>query len=360
MATLPDSEIEDAESFSRAMEIVGSVVLPMAVQSATELGVFEVLQEAGEGAKLSAKEIASKISCSNPEAASMLDRLLALLSSHSILNSSLASDHRVPPTFHRLYTMTPVAAFFVPNSDGVSLWPAMALVQDKIFLQSWSELKDAIREGGIPFNRVHGTHAFDYPRLDSRFNKAFNTAMINHTTLVMKKVVESYKGFEGIKTLVDVGGGLGININLVTSKYPDIHGINFDLPHVIRDAPSYPGVEHVEGDMFESVPKGDAIFMKWILHDWSDEHCVKLLKNCYDAIPDDGKVIVVESILPKLPETNNAYKGVAQMDVAMMTQNPGGKERCEEEFMELARAAGFSGIRYECHVNILEVMEFIK
>ncbi|KAL9314946.1 hypothetical protein ACSQ67_020398 [Phaseolus vulgaris] len=342
MATLPDSEIEDAESFSRAMEIVGSVVLPMAVQSATELGVFEVLQEAGEGAKLSAKEIASKISCSNPQAPSMLDRLLALLSSHSILNSSLASDHRVPPTFHRLYTMTPVAAFFVPNSDGVSLWPAMAL------------------GGGIPFNRVHGTHAFDYPRLDSRFNKAFNTAMINHTTLVMKKVVESYKGFEGIKTLVDVGGGLGININLVTSKYPDIHGINFDLPHVIRDAPSYPGVEHVEGDMFESVPKGDAIFMKWILHDWSDEHCVKLLKNCYDAIPDDGKVIVVESILPKLPETNHAYKAVAQMDVSMMTMCQGGKERCEEEFMELARAAGFSGIRYECHVNILEVMEFIK
>jgi len=87
---------------------------------------------------------------------------------------------------------------------------------------------------------------------------------------------------------------------------------------------------------------------------------VKLLKNCYDAIPDDGKVIVVESILPKLPETNHAYKAVAQMDVSMMTMCQGGKERCEEEFMELARAAGFSGIRYECHVNILEVMEFIK
>ncbi|KAL9314948.1 hypothetical protein ACSQ67_020400 [Phaseolus vulgaris] len=315
----------------------------MAVQSATELGVFEVLKEAGEGAKLSAKEIASKISCSNPEAASMLDRLLALLSSHSILHSSLVSDHRVPPTFHRLYTMTPVAAFFVPNSDGVSLGPVMALIQDKISLHSW----------------VHGTHAFEYASLDSRFNKVFNTAMIN-TPLVMKKVLESYKGFEGIKRVVDVGGGLGININLITSKYPNIHGINFDLPHVIRDAPSYPGVEHVEGDMFENVPKGDAIFMKWILHDWSDEHCVKVLKNCYDAIPDDGKVIVVEAILPQIPENNDVYKTVAQMDVAMMTQNPGGKERSEEEFMKLARAAGFSGIRYECRVNIFWVMEFFK
>jgi len=105
-----------------------------------------------------------------------------------------------------------------------------------------TELKDAIREGGIPFNRVYGTHAFEYPRLDSRFNKVFNTAMINHTTLVMKKVLESYKGFEGVKRLVDVGGALGININLITSKYPHIQGINFDLPHVIQDAPSYPGM----------------------------------------------------------------------------------------------------------------------
>lgn len=105
-----------------------------------------------------------------------------------------------------------------------------------------SQLKDAIQEGGIPFNRVHGTHAFEYPSLDLRFNQVFNTAMINHTTLVMKKVVECYRGFEDIKRLVDVGGGLGININLITSKYPHIQGINFDLPHVIENAPSYPGM----------------------------------------------------------------------------------------------------------------------
>ena len=148
MANLPNSKLngeekkekeerEDEESFSRAMQLVGSVVLPMALQSATELGVFEVLKEAGEGAKLSAKDIASKISCTNPQAASMLDRILTLLSSHSILHSSLVSDHRLPPTFHRLYTITPVATFFARNSDGVSLGPWMALIHDKIFLHSW-------------------------------------------------------------------------------------------------------------------------------------------------------------------------------------------------------------------------------
>jgi len=100
--------------------------------------------------------------------------------------------------------------------------------------------------------------------------------------------------------------------------------------------------------------------VQWILHDWSDEHCVKLLKNCYDAIPDDGKVIVVEAILKKIAETSSAYKAVSQMDVLMMTQNPGGKERSEEEFMKLGSAAGFSAIRYECHVNTFWVMEFFK
>ncbi|KAK4858172.1 hypothetical protein QYF36_012200 [Acer negundo] len=76
-------------------------------------------------------------------------------------------------------------------------------------------------------------------------------------------------------------------VSLLKLLLPNTHklrGIDFDLPHVIQHAPHYPGVEHVGGYMFESVPKGDAIFMKWILHDWSDEHCLKLLKNCYKGL----------------------------------------------------------------------------
>ncbi|XP_027350208.1 caffeic acid 3-O-methyltransferase-like [Abrus precatorius] len=367
MASVPNSklavaaaDLEDEESFAYASQLGSSVVLPMALQSASELGVFDVLQKAGADAKLSAKDIASQLSCENPQAPSMLDRILALLTSHSILICSLIPDHQNIGSFLRLYTITPVAKFFARNSDGVSLTPLMALIQDQVFLQSWSALKDAIKEGGIPFNRVHGTHAFEYPNLDSRFNQVFNAAMVGNTTLVMKKVLECYKGFGDIKRLVDVGGGLGININMIISKYPHIQGINFDLPHVIEHAPSYPGVEHVRGDMFESVPKGDAIFLKWILHDWSDEHCLKLLKNCYDAIPDDGKVILVEAVLPIIPETNTSWRSVSQTDVLMMTQNPGGKERTEQEFLELATSAGFSGIRYECYVRTFWVMEFFK
>ncbi|KEH20128.1 caffeic acid O-methyltransferase [Medicago truncatula] len=258
-------ELEDEESFSFGIQLCNSMVLPMVLHSASQLGVFDVLQKAGKGAQLSADEIASRISCSNPDAPKMLDRILALLASHDVLKCLVIQDEQKLGSFRRLYSMTPVARFFAPNSDGVSLGPLLALYQDKVFLASWSDLKNAIREGGVPFNMVHGTHAFDYASFDSRFNQVFNTAMISYTKIVMKKVLESYNGFKGIKRLVDVGGGLGININLITSKHPHIHGINFDLPHVIQHAPSYPGVEHVDGDMFKSVPKGDAIFMKKLI-----------------------------------------------------------------------------------------------
>lgn len=102
-------------------------------------------------------------------------------------------------------------------------------------------LKDAVLEGGIPFNKAYGMTAFEYHGTDPRFNKVFNKGMADHSTITMRKILETYTGFEGLKSLVDVGGGTGAVVNMIVSKYPTIKGINFDLPHVIEDAPSYPG-----------------------------------------------------------------------------------------------------------------------
>ncbi|KAG6730352.1 hypothetical protein I3842_01G075200 [Carya illinoinensis] len=330
----------------------------MALQTAIELGVFEILAKAGPGAKLSPPQISTEMATTNPEAPEMLDRILRMLASHSVLNCYVGADDA--GSFQRIYALSPVSKHFVPDQDGVSFRPKMALLQDKVFLDSWFKLKDAILEGGIPFDRVHATSAFEYSSLDPKFNHVFNTAMFYTFALQNKTILTCYKGFEQLKQLVDVGGGLGITLNLITSKYPYIKGINFDLPHVIQHAPPYPGVEHVGGDMFISVPKGDAIFLKWILHDWSDQHCVKILKNCYTAIPNDGKVIVVEAVLPMTPEVSTCMKCNSQCDVLMMTQNPGGKERTQQEFEALAIKAGFKGIIYECFVSGFWVMEFFK
>ena len=99
---------------------------------------------------------------------------------------------------------------------------------------------------------------------------------------------------------------------------------------------------------------------RWIRHDWSNEHCTKLLKNCYKALPENGKVIIVEAVLPFLPETSSSVKVSTQIDAIMMTQNPGGKERTEDEFLALAKSGGFKGIRKACSAFHLWVMEFYK
>ncbi|KAL6972192.1 Caffeic acid 3-O-methyltransferase 1 [Sarracenia purpurea var. burkii] len=221
-------------------------------------------------------------------------------------------------------------------------------------------MKDAVLDGGIPFNKAYGVTIFEYHNTDPRFNKVFNQGMSNHSTITMKKILDTYQGFEGLTTLVDVGGGTGATLNMIRSKYPSIRSINFDLPHVIEDAPSYQGVEHVGGDMFVSVPKADAIFMKWICHDWSDKHCSKFLKNCYDALPDNGKVIVAEYILPVAPDTSLATKNVIHMDAIMLAQTAGGKERTEKEFEDLAKGAGFEDFRVMCCAFNTYVMEFLK
>lgn len=99
---------------------------------------------------------------------------------------------------------------------------------------------------------------------------------------------------------------------------------------------------------------------QWICHDWSDQHCLKFLKNCYEALPDNGKVIVAESILPVVPDSSLMTKEVVHMDCLMLAHNPGGKERTEKEFEALAKASGFQGFQVVCRAYGTHIMEFLK
>ena len=123
------------------------------------------------------------------------------------------------------------------------------------------QLKDVVLEGGDAFGRAHGgMKLFDHMGTDERFSKLFNQT--GFTIAVVKKALEVYQGFKDVNVLVDVGGGVGNTLGVVISEYPNIKGINFDLTRALAQAPSYPGVEHVPGDMFVDVPKGDAMILK--------------------------------------------------------------------------------------------------
>ncbi|KAK6805992.1 hypothetical protein RDI58_003777 [Solanum bulbocastanum] len=150
--------------------------------------------------------------------------------------------------------------------------------------------------------------------------------------------------FKGIESLVDVGGGNGTTLGMLVKAFPWINGINFDLPHVVSVASPCHGVVHVEGDMFHCVPKAQAAFLMWVLHDWSDEECIQILKKCIEAIPKDtGKVIIVEAVLDENIGKEKGLKDVGLMlDMMMLAHTTNGKERTAKEWAHILSAAGFS------------------
>ncbi|KAL1531569.1 caffeic acid 3-O-methyltransferase-like [Salvia divinorum] len=335
----------EEEAHTAAIQYAIGVVLPMVVRTAVELDLFQLIENAGS---ISAAELAAQLPTSSPGAAAWLDRILRLLTANSILSCGGGDERR--------YALSAVGKLFTKNDEGGSYCAASLMTQDKVFVESWYHLKDAILEGGTPFERANGMSMFEYASKDPRISNLFNQTM-SETTLLYKKMVEVYNNFVGIETLVDVGGGTGALLNIITSHNPSIKGVNYDLPHVIQQAPSYP--EHVEGDMFVSVPKGDAILMKNILHNWSDTKCVRILRNCKEALPRNGKVVIVEYILLETPKSGEAI--VEELvTMVMSAYYPGGKERTEMEFRILGKQAGFEGFKKVCKCNASKMwfMEF--
>nr|P45986.1 RecName: Full=Inositol 4-methyltransferase [Mesembryanthemum crystallinum]AAA33032.1 myo-inositol O-methyl transferase [Mesembryanthemum crystallinum]AAB05891.1 inositol methyltransferase [Mesembryanthemum crystallinum] len=355
--TQPKTLDKDEQLAGLAVTLANAAAFPMILKSAFELKILDIFSKAGEGVFVSTSEIASQIGAKNPNAPVLLDRMLRLLASHSVLTCKLQKGEGGS---QRVYGPAPLCNYLASNDGQGSLGPLLVLHHDKVMMESWFHLNDYILEGGVPFKRAHGMIQFDYTGTDERFNHVFNQGMAHHTILVMKKLLDNYNGFNDVKVLVDVGGNIGVNVSMIVAKHTHIKGINYDLPHVIADAPSYPGVEHVGGNMFESIPQADAIFMKWVLHDWSDEHCVKILNKCYESLAKGGKIILVESLIPVIPEDNLESHMVFSLDCHTLVHNQGGKERSKEDFEALASKTGFSTVDVICCAYDTWVMELYK
>ncbi|KAK9741236.1 hypothetical protein RND81_03G091200 [Saponaria officinalis] len=340
--------------------MVTSCVLPVVLNATVELNLLGIIARGGDAGELTAAEIAAQLTTANPDlATSMLDRMLRLLTTYSVLTCSVTSNDITGSSVRR-YGLAPASKYLLPDEDGVSLAPFLTLALHPAFSESRSKLKDGILEGGVPFSMAHGMTAYEYAAIEPKFNDVFNNAMHNYSSIIIKNILMKYDGFKDVQQLVEVGGGLGHTIRAIVSKYPTIVGINFDLPHVIGNALPSLGLQHVSGDMFEKIPSGDAILLKWLIHNWTDDLCVKLLKNCYTALPKDGKVVIIEGMLSETPHIAVSEKAISQLDLIMMTHTHDGMERTREEFIALAKAAGFTRIELACCVYNSCIMELFK
>jgi predicted O-methyltransferase YrrM len=174
-------------------------------------------------------------------------------------------------------------------------------------------------------------------------NAIFNEAMHAASAATVSRLAEAYD-FTSISRLVDIGGGDGTLMAAVLSRHPHLHGIVFDLPHVVTAAEprlEAAGVadrgEVVAGDFFAAVPAAsDAYVLKSILHDWDDDASVRILERIREAVDPGSVVLIVERLL----DGPGAAVVGALSDLNMMVMT-GGRERTLEQWRELADRSGF-------------------
>jgi hypothetical protein len=172
--------------------------------------------------------------------------------------------------------------------------------------------------------------------------------MVALTGSVNVGVVAAYD-FSGIGTLVDVGGGYGALLGGILTANPHLRGILFDIPAVAdtaRERIAAAGLaercEVIGGDAFAAVPHGaDAYILKSVIHDWSDELSTKILRSCRAAMRADGKLLLVERVVPDRidPSPSTASHLLSDLNMLLLT---GGCERTETEYRILLAGAGFT------------------
>ncbi|PRQ33354.1 putative (S)-scoulerine 9-O-methyltransferase [Rosa chinensis] len=111
--------------------------------------------------------------------------------------------------------------------------------------------------------------------------------------------------------------------------------------------------------MFELIPNAESIMLKWVLHNWDDDLCKKILERCWQALPEIGKVIVVEFALPEILEKTTDLKKILALDIIMMSIFCG-RQRTINEFDGLSKAAGFVETKIFPISHGFYVMEFHK
>ncbi|KAK7343821.1 hypothetical protein VNO77_12866 [Canavalia gladiata] len=356
-----NDEAGEDEACLHAMLLCTSQIFPSVLNAAIELNLFEIIAKAtSQGvASMSASEIASKFPNQHLDLPNRIERMLRLLASYSLLTCFTRTIENA--TTETTYALSPAGKYFVSHETRGCAASFTTFLNYPTVAQIWPNFKDVIIDAEDDlFKKVNGMSMYQCTERDPKMNYLFNKSMANICTIEMNRILGVYKGFEGVSTLVDVGGSTGQNLHMIISKYPKIKGINFDLPQVVEKAPAYPGIHHVGGDMYTNVPQGDAIILKAVLHNWSDEQCITILRNCHNALPEDAKVIVIEFILPETSSEANASKLVSTLDNMMYITN-GGKERTEKEYQALCKLSGFSTFQLVSRAfSALGIMEFHK
>ncbi len=240
------------------------------------------------------------------------------------------------------FSLTPLAACL--QSDIPGSMRGIVLMGGGEYYQAWGNFFYSIQTGKSAFEDLYEMPLFEYYAQNPESGKMYDLAQKSGSAAARAEILKRYD-FSGISKLVDVGGGNGSLISLILKDNPTMQGVLFEQPSVIAQAKDLIEAEGasircelVAGDFFESVPSGgDAYILRYILHNWDDEQAISILKNCHRAMVENGKILVIEQVIPP---GNEPFIGKL-LDLHMLVLFPGGCERTENEYRALFEASGF-------------------
>ncbi|TKY51978.1 Isoflavone-7-O-methyltransferase 6 [Spatholobus suberectus] len=315
------------------MQIFGHL-RTMCLKWAVELGIPDIIYNHGKPITL--PELVSTLEIP-PAKAGFVQRLMRFLAHNGIFDiHERQEDHGLT------YALTPASKLLVSASDHC-LSPMVRCVTDPLLMSKYHHLGEWIRgEDLTVYETALGTSVWGLIEKQPTYLSLFAEGMASDSRMVDLALKNCTSVFEELDSIVDVGGGTGTTARIICKAFPRLKCVVLDLPQVVANLTGSDNLSFVGGDMFKFVPQADAVLLKWVLHDWNDENCIKILKKCKDSISSKGnrgKVIIIDTVIDEKLDERDMTQTKLCMDISMLAIN--GKERTEEEWKQLFIEAGF-------------------
>ncbi|KAL4382639.1 hypothetical protein AHAS_Ahas04G0253600 [Arachis hypogaea] len=259
------------------------------------------------------------------------------------------------------FALTAASELLIKGTENPCISPLVEFVMDPLISDSFNYLSKWFSDEDRRLYEITlGKPLWEFLDKNPRLLGLFNDAMAGDSQMIKLALKDHNMAFEGLETIVDVGGGTGTTAQIFSEKFPELKCIVFDLPQVVKNLKGSNNLSFVGGDMFESIPKADAILLKLVLHNWSDDNCIKILKNCKDAVKvsskdKKGKIIILETVINEEQDEPEITRLKFLMSINMQIIH--GKERTKEEWKNIFYEAGLYNYKIFPFTGYLSLIE---
>ncbi|CAI0376162.1 unnamed protein product [Linum tenue] len=339
--------IELLDSQSRVWDHCLGYINSMTVHCAIELGIADAIHSHGQPIPLGELAAALNISRAKAPFLSRLMRMLVHLGYFVQVEQegcSVSNSYWVAPLSRLLLKDNPFSTrsiiFCSNHPNVVDPWRHMS---------AWFRADD---DDAVDKQPTQPPLAFAHG--GKKIYELFSEAMAGDSWLFSRALVAKCKeAFDGVSSLVDVGGGTGNTAKVIAEAFPDIRCTVFDLPHVVADGSkqTHPNLNYVSGDMFaDDIPQADAVLFKWVLVDWGDEAVSKVLKHCKDALTRNGgkgkgKLMIADHVLGHESCNDSRSMGTSLVVDMLFMSFLEGCLRTEKQWAKLFSDAGFNNYK---------------